>query len=233
MARGEIVAFTDDDCYPTGSYLDDLLDVFAAPQIDYCGGRVLLYDPTDAPVTILTSVTPRLYPPKTLIPAGSIHGANMAFRRGVLETTGPFDVLLGLGAVTGCVADDSDLIFRASWCGYTGLYAPAPTVMHHHRRSTQVEVARAMRGYDRGRGAFYIKHILRRPTSLLVGKYWYWSIRTHKLRGTGQLAREVLGALIYLWHDRVLGRRQRGLAVSWIRRCLRINRPATEVQRES
>ena len=205
-ARGEIVAFTDDDCYPTGSYLNDLLDVFASPEIDYCGGRVLLYDSTDLPVTINTSVTPLLFPPKTFMPAGAIHGANMAFRRRVLETTGPFDVLLGAGSVTKS-AEDSDLIFRASWCGYSGVYAPASTVMHHHRRTTQVEVARVVRAYDLGRGAFYIKHILGKPTRLLVLNKWYWSVRRLKLRGTARLAREVRGALIYLWHDRVLRRR--------------------------
>jgi hypothetical protein len=205
-ARGEIVAFTDDDCYPTGSYLNDLLDVFASREVDYCGGRVLLYDSTDLPVTIKTSITPLLLPPKTFIPPGTIHGANMAFRRLVLETTGPFDVLLGAGSVTKS-AEDSDLIFRASWCGYTGLYAPAATVMHHHRRTTQVEVARVMGAYDLGRGAFYIKHILGKPTRLLVGKNWYWSVRALKWRDTASLARELWGALIYLWHTRVLRRR--------------------------
>jgi glycosyltransferase involved in cell wall biosynthesis len=206
VARGEIVAFTDDDCYPTASYLNDILDVFASPEIDYCGGRVLLYDSADLPVTIQTSVTPLLFPPKTFISPGSIHGANMAFRRRVLETTGPFDVLLGAGSVTRS-AEDLDLIFRASWCGYTGVFAPASTVMHHHRRTTQVQVARLGRGYNLGSGAFYIKHILRKPTRLLVVKNWYWSVRGLKLRGIAVLAREVRGALIYLWYDRVLRRR--------------------------
>jgi GT2 family glycosyltransferase len=200
------VAFTDDDCYPTGSYLNDILDVFASPEIDYCGGRVLLYDPTDSPVTIKRSVTPLRLLPKSFIQAGTIHGANMAFRRRVLESTGPFDVLLGAGSVTRS-AEDTDLIFRASLSGCTGLYAPTPTVMHHHRRATQVEVARVMRGYDLGRGAFYIKHLLRKRTRLLVAKNWYWSVRALKLRDTGSLARELWGALIYLWHGRV---RRRG-----------------------
>ena len=228
VARGEVLAFTDDDCYPTRSYLNDLLDVFASPEIDYCGGRVLLHDSTALPLSLVRSGSPLLFPPKTFVPAGTIGGNNMAFRRRVLETTGPFDVLLGVGSVTRS-AEDTDLIFRASWGGFTGLYAPAPTVMHQHLNATQFEFARVMRAYDLGRGAYYIKHILRKPTRMLVGRYWYWSIRAHKLRG----AREVLGALIYLWHDRVLGRAQRGAAVSWIRRCLRVNRSTKEVQRES
>jgi glycosyltransferase involved in cell wall biosynthesis len=205
-ARGEIVAFTDDDCYPTASYLNDLLDVFVSREFDYCGGRVLLYDSRDLPVTIQTSVIPLVFPPKTFISAGAIHGANMAFRRRVFETTGPFDVLMGAGSVTRS-AEDLDLIFRASWCGYTGIYAPAPTIMHHHRRTTQVQVARLKRDYELGRGAFYIKHVLRKPTRALVVKNWYWEVRALKLRGAAKLAREVQGALIYLWHDRVLRRR--------------------------
>jgi len=218
IARGEIVAFTDDDCYPTGSYLDDVLDVFASPEIDYCGGRLLPYDSTDlpAPGMVKTSVSPLLFPPKTFMPPGAIIGANMAFRRRVLETTGPFDLLLGIGSVSRA-AEETDLIFRASWCGFTGFYAPALTVMHHHQRTTQLEVERVVRGYHVSNGAFYIKHILRKPTRMLVGKNWYWSVRAHELRGIVQLAREVRGALIYLWHDGLL-RRRVAWPSGWIRR---------------
>ena len=207
-ARGEIVAFTDDDCYPTASYLDDLLEVFASPEIDYCGGRVLLYDSADLPVTIKTSVVPVCFPSKTFIETGSIHGANMAFRRQVLDTTGPFDVLLGAGSVTHS-AEDSDLVFRASWNGYRGQYAPGSAVLHHHRRSTQAELARLQRAYDLGRGAFYVKHIRARATRLLVMKHWYWSLSAREWRGLPQLARELQGALIYLWHERALRRQAR------------------------
>jgi len=236
VARGEILAFTDDDCYPTRSYLNDLLDVFASPEIDYCGGRVLLYDSTALPLSLVKSGRPRLFPPKTFMPAGAIGGNNMAFRRRVLETTGPFDVLLGVGSVTRS-GEDTDLIFRASWCGFTGLYAPEPTVVHQHLSTTQFEFARVMRAYDLGRGAYYIKHVLRKPTRLLVGKSWwvtwYWEGQGSQVVRHRRLLREVQGALIYLWHDRVLGRRQRGVAVRWIRRRLRVNRSTKEVQPES
>jgi len=94
-----------------------------------------------------------------------------------------------------------------------------------------------MRAYDLGRGAYYIKHVLRKPTRLLVGKSWwvtwYWEGQGSQVVRHRRLLREVQGALIYLWHDRVLGRRQRGVAVRWIRRRLRVNRSTKEVQPES
>lgn len=61
LAVGEIVAFTDDDCYPVGSFLDDLLDAFASGELGYCGGRVVLHDPGDQPVSLRTSTTSAAY----------------------------------------------------------------------------------------------------------------------------------------------------------------------------
>ncbi|MBV9622038.1 MAG: glycosyltransferase family 2 protein, partial [Gammaproteobacteria bacterium] len=133
LAVGEIVAFTDDDCYPVGSFLDDLLVAFAPGDLDYCGGRLILHDPGDRPVSLRTSTTPAAYAPGSFVPAGAICGANMAFRRKTLEVIGPFDVALGAGAAT-CAGEDTDLVFRASWAGFRGAYLPHLLVRHHHGR---------------------------------------------------------------------------------------------------
>ena len=51
-AAGEIIAFTDDDCYVSPDYLDRALEAFADPKVGFCGGRIKLYDISDYPITI-------------------------------------------------------------------------------------------------------------------------------------------------------------------------------------
>jgi glycosyltransferase involved in cell wall biosynthesis len=69
-ARGEILAFTDDDCYPRPDYLLALADVFQAHDIGVLGGRVVLHDPTDANVSIRDVDTPASIAPGTLYVRG-------------------------------------------------------------------------------------------------------------------------------------------------------------------
>ena len=196
-ALGDIVAFTDDDCYPTESFLDDVLDAFSRGGIDYCGGRVLLHDPTDLPVSILTSTTQRLFPPNTFIHAGWIYGANMAFSRALLDVVGAFDVLLGPGSPAKS-ADDSDFVFRASWCGFTGMYTPTLTVRHHHRRRSTTDRISIETAYAVGRGAFHVKCVCKQRPRVLMLKNWYWRTDFWSKAGRRHLLRELRGAAIYL-----------------------------------
>jgi glycosyltransferase involved in cell wall biosynthesis len=200
-ALGEIVAFTDDDCYPTESFLDDVLDAFSRGGIDYCGGRVLLHDPADLPVSLTTSTTPRVIAPKTFFGAGDIAGANMAFSRALLGVVGPFDVGLGAGSPTRS-AEDMDFLFRSSWCGFTGMYIPTLTVRHHHRRRTGADRISIKTAYAMGNGAYYVKHLCNRQTRLLTLKNWYWCIDLWSKEGRQRLLRELCGAAIYLWNLR-------------------------------
>jgi len=201
QALGDIVAFTDDDCYPTESFLDDVLDAFSRGGIDYCGGRVLLHDPADLPISIMTSTEPRIFPPNTFIPAGPISGANMAFRRTLLDVVGMFDVGLGAGSPTRS-AEDTDFVFRSSWCGFTGMYTPTPTVRHHHMRRSSTDRISIEAAYDIGRGAYYVKHLCKQQTRMLMLKNWYWLSDLWSKAGRRRLLRELRGAAIYLWNLR-------------------------------
>jgi len=158
-ARGEVVAFTDDDCYPAPDYVDQLRACFLAPQLGYLGGRVLLFDPNDYPITIQPLAHRVDIPPRSFVRPGLIHGANLALRRGVLERIGNFDERLGAGTALYC-GEDLDILTRASGLGFAGAYDPRPTVFHHHRRSTAGEAGRLMAGYDIGRGACYAKALM-------------------------------------------------------------------------
>lgn len=193
-ARGEIVAFTDDDCYPARDYVAQLCRCMSDRRLDYLGGKVLLNDPADMPVTIQLRDTSLEIPARSFIPAGLILGANMAARRAVIEQLGGFDELLGSG--TAFPSEDVEFLSRASAAGFVGGYDPAPTVSHHHRRKAGTDVERLVRSYDAGRGAYYMACILdpRRRADAL--RHWYWSARSSHAR---QTVREVKGALAYFF----------------------------------
>jgi glycosyltransferase involved in cell wall biosynthesis len=193
-ARGAILAFTDDDCYPQEDYLAKIERAFEDPVLGFVGGRVLLYDPEDAPVTIQTSTDPSDILPGSYVVPGLIHGANMAFRRAVIDEVGPFDPELGAG--TPFAGEDVDLQMRASAANWRGRYLPEAVVYHHHGRRDPADVDRLMRFYDAGRGAYFMKFLLRRDTRPLFVKRWWWwiDIRQHP----GRSLREVKGALHYL-----------------------------------
>jgi glycosyltransferase involved in cell wall biosynthesis len=191
-ARGSILVFTDDDCYPAADYLDRIADAFADSGLDYLGGRILLHDSSDYPITIRVDPLPSAIPPRSVVPAGLIQGANMAFRRRVLESLGGFDDELGPG--TPFCNDDVDAVARASAAGFTGSYLPEPTVYHHHRRRAQADIDALWRTYDRGRGAYYAKCILDLPTRRGVARHWWQSARAAAPRAT---LREIEGAIDY------------------------------------
>jgi GT2 family glycosyltransferase len=156
-ATGAVIAFMDDDCYPAEDYLDRLWECFAEPELGYLGGRILLYDKKDYPITIRTELEREDIPPRSFLRAGVVHGANMAFRREVLQQIGDFDERLGPGAVV--YGEELDLLARASAEGFRGAYDPRPVVFHHHRRSSREDVRRLMAIYDLGRGAYYARAV--------------------------------------------------------------------------
>lgn len=160
LAKGEILAFTDDDCYVTPDFIDQISDIFSDASVGYASGRVLLHDPDDAKITINESSVPDPFPASACLPVGLIQGANMAFRRSALEQSGLFDPLFGAGAQF--AGEDWELAIRVSYCGWTGGYFPGPTVAHHHRRKSQ-DVPKLLRFYAIGEGAVYAKLILCGP----------------------------------------------------------------------
>jgi len=173
ISNGEIVAFVDDDCYVTPDHIDQVAKVFTDQKIGFAGGRVELFDPTDYPMTIATSTEMKLFPPFSVIPGGEMLGANMMFRRSVINEVGGFDVDFGPG--TPLVADDTDVLIRASFSGWWGVYTPDAVVAHHHGRKAKDAVALA-RKYCNGSGALNLKFVLMRKTRLhfLKACYWYF-----------------------------------------------------------
>lgn len=199
-ASGEILAFSDDDCYLSPDFVDAVWTNFEGTRIHYLGGRVLLHDPMDLPITIQLRETRLELPAGSFIESGLIHGANMAFRREVLEALNGFDEMLGAGTrLPG--SDDTDIISRASTAGFHGAYDPRPVVFHHHRRRSQRQADSLMRGYDIGRGAHYMKCVIDPLRRSEVCRQWYWRTLLPALnsrRGVTKLLNETIGACRYL-----------------------------------
>jgi len=195
-ARGDVIAFTDDDCYPAKDYLDNIMHCFANKNIAYLGGKILLFDPADLPITIQPLNHVVSLPAGCYLKPGLIQGANFAFRRSVFELVGGFDTQLGAG--TPLASEDVDMTFRASMAGLIGTYTPLAVVHHHHRRQTPQDEKEVMRSYALGRGAYFYKGL----SSLESRGIFIWPVLRRLgghiafLRFT-ELRHELQGAFIY------------------------------------
>jgi glycosyltransferase involved in cell wall biosynthesis len=193
----ELVAFTDDDCYPEPDWLQWIDRRFTEyPELGYIGGKVPLFDPADLPIAIQTSTRPQWLEPHAYVRPGQIPGANMAFRRAILLEIGGFDARFGAGAPF--CAEDVEVQARVSAAGWRGYYEPQMVVHHHHRRRQPDDAWRLDLAYDLGRGAYYMKCLknpVLRPVTL---RHWYWAARHQSFRTT---ARELRSALRFLMAD--------------------------------
>jgi GT2 family glycosyltransferase len=191
-----VIAFTDDDCYPEPNFLNDVLAVYDDPTVGFSGGRILLHDASDAPITIYEHPTEQIYHADEFIAGGVIQGASMAFRRQALVEIDGFDDNLGAG--TKFAFEDVDAEARALAAGWKGKYDPRSVVYHHHGRKPGIEVDALIRTYEIGRGAYYMKCILVLPQRWRCLRYW---LRGMKQQPFSQTFREARAALRYFLHQ--------------------------------
>ena len=155
-AKGDLIAFTDDDCYLDENYYTALRLQFAEPHQHYYGmGQILLFDLEDdnriANALITRMVTIK---PGTALPTGTFQGANIFFLREVFEKVGKFRDDMGSGTPFPC--EDIEFATRVSLAGFAGVFTPLVKVFHHHGRKTgSKEADDTVVGYEIGRGAYY------------------------------------------------------------------------------
>lgn len=207
QARGAILAFTDDDCYPAPDFVDALVEVFEEhPETALVGGRILLHDPGAVEMSIDTRTEAQDLAPYSFLKAATYQGANMAIRRNALAKVGGFDPELGAGTPFPC--EDIDVAAALSWAGFKTRFDPRPVVYHDHGRNAE-DIEALWRGYDAGRGAYYAKYLIRKDTrsAYLLG----WGKRLFvrpSLWGVRQFVRELRAAAVFAMH-----RRRHGLIV--------------------
>lgn len=189
-AKGDIVAFTDDDCVVDPSWVEVVAREFAAnPDVTLIGGRVDLYTPEDRAITI-RPIDERVRYTSTIQIYAHIIGCNMAFRRVLVDRIGGFDP--ALGGTGGLTADDIDFIYRAMRSGAAVVFVPELKVRHDHGRRTDAQVRALRRSYFRGRGAFFGKHLLGDPDIL---RHVYWELRSVADPREGHVARSIANYL--------------------------------------
>lgn len=199
QARAQIIAFTDDDCYPDTNFINSVVAAFDERNIGFVGGRVLLHDPKDLPMTIMLSEDADYFNAYSYIGPGHIHGANFAMTKNILEILAGFDSLMGSGTPFPC--EDCDIFFRALNTGVRGKYCPEIIVSHHHRRQTSEDLAKIEKAYLAGRAAFYMKSIVDLPKPLRTARMWYHSMRYF---GFSAFLKELVIGIQYLAQRRKL-----------------------------
>jgi len=142
-ARGEIVAFLDDDAYPDPDWLHYVADLLRRGGHGGVGGPNIPPD-DDGFVAECVAAAPG-GPIHVLVSdreAEHVPGCNMAFRKDVLERIGGFDERFEVAG------DDVDLCWRLQKAGYTVGFSAGAVVMHRRRDSVRRYV-RQQYGYGK------------------------------------------------------------------------------------
>jgi glycosyltransferase involved in cell wall biosynthesis len=152
-ARGGVIAFTDDDVSPTTDWVATAAIALDTWGADGAGGRILPEWEAEPPAWLHENRRLRQYlalmahdAPAMLPDSGKncwVWGANMVFKRSVLQALGGFDIRLGpIGRRRYC-EEDADMVQRVLDSGRRVVYDPALTVYH------RVPKTRLQRSYFR------------------------------------------------------------------------------------
>ena len=160
-ARGEIVAYTDDDVAVHPRWLERLVEAFDSPRVAAVTGLVLPGElETDSQIVFerhwgFGRGFRRIDFDRDYFAAHRHHGcpvwrigagASMAFRRETFAAVGYFDERLDVGAA-GCCGD-SEYWYRILAAGWTCRYESSAVAFHFHRRDTDA-LARQIFAYMR------------------------------------------------------------------------------------
>ena len=151
-AKGDIVAFTDADCCPDPTWLENLVSWFDNPDVGAVAGRVVGASGTTLLELFSSLYTLRLpdqpsrhreWTPRS----GGFPTANFSVRRALADELGGFDehvVIYG---------EDYDFCARIYDVGASVVYRPEAVVVHHHRASLGGMTKQA---FGCGRGHAYL-----------------------------------------------------------------------------
>jgi glycosyltransferase involved in cell wall biosynthesis len=152
LASGEIIVYTDDDCFVDEDWLYYLVSRLLETKASGVGGPNLLPE-KDGPVAACVSASPGT-PAHILIDdvvAEHVPGCNMAFWADRLRNIKGFD------SVYRAAGDDVDVCWRLQDQGDFIVYAPAAMVWHH-RRATVSAYLKQQRGYGIAEALLKRKH---------------------------------------------------------------------------
>lgn len=138
LARGEYIAYLDDDAIPAPNWISGILKIIAIQSPDCICGPIHPYYDSEKPAWFLDKYEIRAKGEKQrwLVPGEECSGSNMTWKREVLEKLGGVDVSMGMKGEYIVGGEDSDL-FRRYWLNagtahFKGevVYSPDLKVMH-------------------------------------------------------------------------------------------------------
>jgi glycosyltransferase involved in cell wall biosynthesis len=205
-ARGDILAFLDDDAVAAPEWADALRRNFADPMVVICTGRI-------EPLSLDTEGQ-RVFEANGGFSRGSVRvrlpddaarplhgrsapliawavsvgcGCSYAVRRDAARALGGFDEALDLGAVLPG-GGDHDLLWRALQSGGRVVYEPEALAWHEHRRAVSAAHDQIV-GHQRAVLAFLGKHVIQGS-----GRGWvFWYLLWRLLKPGVRLLRRGLG----------------------------------------
>jgi len=148
-SKGEILAFTDVDCFVTKKWLKNLIKPFKDKRVGGVGGAIFNYNPQNELEKYLAKRAPNLQ--------GHLDDskpylvtANAAYAREALDVVGLFDENIFMG-------EDADLSWRVSGAGFDIVYEPT-AIVYHKNRSTVFGLATQWFGYGISLAQLKIKY---------------------------------------------------------------------------
>jgi GT2 family glycosyltransferase len=168
---GGAVAFTDDDCVPSATWVG-AIERALADGADAVTGPVLPLGPEQPGLFAVSSRTSMVRHDYrgAVVPWAVGTGANLAVRRDWIERVGLYDERLGVGS-RGRAGEDMDFIHRLLRAGATIRYEPDAVVYHARQSAGRRRKTRS--GYGRGVGACCGIWLRRRDlTALTVLGHW-------------------------------------------------------------
>ena len=152
-ARGQILAYTDDDCIAHPDWLLHLARAFnASPKVVAAGGPNIPPPPRNGTEAVVAAAPGA--PAHVLVSdseAEHLPGCNLAIRKDALERVG------GFNPVFTTAGDDVDICWRLREAGGS-LQFVAAAMVWHHRRFTVGAYLRQQRGYGRAEALLMKTH---------------------------------------------------------------------------
>jgi O-antigen biosynthesis protein len=180
-ARGELIAYTDDDVIVDSHWLVGVLRGFSAGE--NVGGVNGLTIPAELETIEQTwfeqsggfnkGYEQKIYDMERYKPSRPFYpfsaglfgtGANFAVKKSVLEKVGYFDPALGAGTITTC-GDDLAMYVQILFAGYQLVYEPTAFLQHIHRRE-YAALQKQIFNYGVGFAAFLTKTLLDHPEKI-------------------------------------------------------------------
>jgi GT2 family glycosyltransferase len=174
MARGDIVAFLDDDVRLPKSWVESMLDFYSDPKIGGVGGFVDHpghFNPVRSAAYRVLGLTSNRYRidwggfnvgpashPKQDQPAAWLSGGNMSFRRTAVQNIGGFDEALG-----SFWHEDVDLAHRVMKSGWKMISTARMAIDHYPNTMNRPPLHLQMRERERSRVLFVWKAIGSEP----------------------------------------------------------------------